>query len=197
VRDYANEAAKFSAYTELTTYYRDTYEREKPYLIGEADKIAKENDKKRKEFYKNFLNVHERLALYMKTLAVLAGDETFDINKEIDTLTKRINKFPEMGFDEKHVAACADISKIIAKWAMSGKQQHAVRKMVTEGNEPLQTLLEGMSAVLRQYRHTHDNERKEVLGLFEMEIALPTIRRTGCFRPWPVFTSRRKNLSLK
>ncbi|MDO8436582.1 MAG: hypothetical protein Q7S69_00240 [Nitrosomonadaceae bacterium] len=51
VRDYAGEVTKLSAYTELTTRFRNTYEREQPYLSGEADRLAQENDKKRKAAY--------------------------------------------------------------------------------------------------------------------------------------------------
>jgi len=63
VGDYAAESAKLSAYTELTTRFRDTYEREQPYLSSEADRIARENDKRRKDAYGDLLQIHQTVSL--------------------------------------------------------------------------------------------------------------------------------------
>jgi len=171
VRNYADESARFSAYTELTTRFRDTYEREKPYLSGEAERLAVENDKKRKDIYKDLLSIHNGISTYMKTLAVLAGEDSFDISKDIDSLADAIRKNPEFGLDEKHVDAYANITKIAGKWMTSAKQQKAVREMIIEGDPHLQKLLDGMLTLVRYYRTTSDNEQKSVSGLLDVGIA--------------------------
>lgn len=170
VRDYAGESAKLSAYTELTTRFRDTYEREQPYLFGEADQLARESDKRRKDAYEDLMKIHQRVSLYMQTLATLAGENAFDLSKEIDSLTGGIKAYPDFGIDSKHADAISNIAKVIAKWITSAYQERAVREMVKEGNEPLQTTLQGMEALARCYKKTNENERKTVLGFFEMEI---------------------------
>jgi len=170
VRDYAGESAKLSAYTELTTRFRDTYEREQPYLSGEADRQAQDNDKRRKAAYEDLLKIHQRVALYMQTLAKLAGEDTFDLSKGVDSLAGGIKAYPDLGINEKHVDAVSNISKVITKWITSSHQEHAVRGMVKEGDAYLQTTLEGMMSLVRYYRKTNENESKTVLGFFEAEI---------------------------
>jgi hypothetical protein len=170
VQSFAGESAKLSAYTELTTRFRDTYQREKPYLAGEADRIAQSNDKKRKEAYADLVKIHQGVSLYMQTLAKLAGDDRFDLTKPIGALGSGIKAYPDLGIQKSHVDAFFSITKIVSKWAGSAYQQRAVREMVIEGDAPIQTMLEGMLSIVRYYEKTNENERDTVLGLFEVEI---------------------------
>jgi len=170
VRDYANESAKLSAYTELTTRFRDTYQREQPYLFGEADRIAKENDKRRRAAYGDLLKIQQRVALYMQTLAKLAGENTFDLSDEIDSLATGIKAYPDLGISDKHVNAVSNISKVIVRWVTTAYQEQAVRNMIREGDADLQMLLDGMIELVRYYKKTNENERNTVLGFFETEI---------------------------
>jgi len=170
VRDFANESAQLSAYTELTTRFRDTYQREQPYLSGEADRLAQENDKKRKAAYVDLLKIHQKVTLYMQTLAKLAGENAFDLSKQIDALGAGIRAYPDLGINEEHVNAAAKISRVITKWITAAYQEQAVRSMVREGDPHLQTVLDGMMGLVRYYRKTHENEKNTVLGLFEVEI---------------------------
>ena len=170
VRDFAGESAKLSAYTELTTRFRDTYQREQPYLSGEADRLAQENDKRRKAAYDDLLKIHQTVSLYMQTLAKLAGENTFDLSKQIDSLSAGIKAYPDLGIDEKNVNAITNISKVITKWITTAEQERAVRNMVMEGDQHLQTVLDGMIGLVRYYRKTNENEKNTVLGFFEVEI---------------------------
>ena len=171
VRDFAGESAKLSAYTELTTRFRDTYQREQPYLSREADRFAQENDKRRKAMYNDLLKIHQSVTLYMQTLAKLAGENSFDLSKKIDSLANGIKAYPDLGIDTKQVNAVSDISKVITKWITAAYHERAVRDMVREGDPHLQTLLDGMSGLIRYYRKTSENEKNTVLGLFEIEIS--------------------------
>jgi hypothetical protein len=170
VRDYACESAKLSAYTELTVRFRDTYQREQPYLSGGADRLAQENDKRRKVAYEDLLKIHQRVSLYMQTLARLAGEDTFDLSRQIGSLATGIRTYPDLGIDEKHVNAVTNISRVITKWITTAYQERAVRNMVKEGDEHLQALLDGMMGLVRYYRKTNENEKNTVLGFFEVEI---------------------------
>lgn len=170
VRDYAGESAKLSAYTDLTIRFRDTYEREQPYLFDNADTLAQENDKKRKDAHQDLLKIHQRVSLYMQTLATLAGEDTFDLTKNIDSLAGGIKTYPDFGIEAKHVDAVSNIAKIIAKWVTASYQEKAVKEMVKEGDKDLQTTLDGMKALVRYYKKTNENEKKIVLGLFEVEM---------------------------
>jgi hypothetical protein len=170
VKDYADESSKLLAYTELTTRFCYTYEREQPYISGEADLRAQDSDKKCKAAYGDLLKIHQTLSLYMQTLATLAGEDTLDLSKQVDSLAGGIKAYPDIGIDEKYVDASSSISKVITKWITSLYQERSVRGMVKNGDAHLQTMLEGLLSLVRLYKKTNDNERRTVLGLFEAEI---------------------------
>src|SRR5690606_34114718 len=86
VREFADASAKPGGYSELSRRYRDTYEREQPYLTASADKLARENDAKRRAVYEDFVSVQKALVLYMQTLSLLAGDARYDLSASIDNL---------------------------------------------------------------------------------------------------------------
>lgn len=170
VRDYATESAKFSTYTELTLRFRDTYSREQPYLTGEAEKIAQATDVGRKAAYGDLIKIQQSVSVYMETLARLSGENKFSVSKELDALAGGIKAHPELKINAKQVDAVSSISQIVAKWITSAYQEKAVRKMIKEGNEPLQTLLEGMISLIRIYKATNENERNDVLGVFQTNL---------------------------
>ncbi|GGB99176.1 hypothetical protein GCM10011352_26690 [Marinobacterium zhoushanense] len=170
VREYAGESAKFSAYTELTERFRDTYYREQPYLTGEAERLAQVNDIKRKAAYDDLLTIHQRVALYMQTLARLSGEDTFDLSGNLDSLAGGIKEHPDLGIDKQQVDAIADLANVVTRWATASQQQRAVREMIKAGDAPLQTTLQGMKRLVRYYRASHENEKRTVLGFFEVEL---------------------------
>lgn len=176
VRQFAGESAKLASYKELTVNFRDTYAREAPYLSGSNLDLALVNDRKRQEAYKDLVAIHETVTLYMMTLAKLAGDKTFDLTSSINSVTGQIKVHPELGVEDKHVDAVSNIVKLATKWALALYQQDAVKDMIRAGQPSVQVSLDGMQSLLRIYRKTLDNERKQVLGLFETEFALSQLQ---------------------
>jgi hypothetical protein len=174
VRDFAAESAKFSTYGDLTTRFRDTTERERPYLTGANLAQEETTDKGRKGVYPELLKIHQRVSLYFKTLAKLAGDETFDMSREVATVGDTLKQHPPFGIETKHVDSYSSIGKTVSKWITSGYQQSAVREMVRKGDPDIQVLLGGMGDLVRLYRKTHAQEKSIVLGFFEVEIPLRT-----------------------
>jgi len=170
VRDYASESARFAAYTELTTRFRDTYEREQPYLTPAAQSLAKENDARRLAAYRDLVAIHRAVTLYMQTLARLAGEDSFDLSQEIGAVGSAIKAYPALGISKKHADAATGITRIAMKWAGAGYQEQAIKQMVREGEPHLQVTLDGMLALVRYYRKTNENEEKTVLGFLEVEI---------------------------
>jgi hypothetical protein len=174
VREFAGESAKLSGYTELATRFRDTYQREEPYLFDAAAAQARENDTRRKAAYQDLLSIHQSANLYMMTLAQLAGESAFDLAPQIDAVSAQIKPHPEWGVDAARVEAYAKVVKIIARWVTSRAQEKAVQEMVKEGGEPMQVTLEGMQKLVSIYRKTYENEKRSVLGFLETNIALLT-----------------------
>lgn len=174
VRDFADASTKLAGYTEMSNRFRDTYAREQPYLSPAADRLARETDAKRRAVYEDFVAAQRAVVLYMQTLSVLAGDGRYDLTPQLDTLAAAIRTNPEVGLEQKHLVAYTGLARLLTRVIASGYQGRSVETMVRDGDQPLQTLLEGMTTIMRYYIKTNENEKKSVLGIFDVEIPMAT-----------------------
>ncbi len=170
VRQFAEASAKLGGYTELSKRYRDTYAREQPYLSAVADRVARDNDAKRRAAYDDFVSAQKALVLYMQVLTVLAGDTRFDLTPQLDDMGSGLKALAGSGLEQKHVIAYTGLTRLLTRVIASGYQGRSVETMVRDGDLHVRTLLNGMMTLTRLYAKTHDNERKTVLGLFDVEI---------------------------
>ncbi|MGZ8321068.1 MAG: hypothetical protein ACXWVD_18355, partial [Telluria sp.] len=134
VRDFAGASAKLGGYAELSTRYRDTYLREQPYLTSAADKIAKENDARRRAVYQDFISIQKSVVLYMNTLAMLAGEDRFDLSPQIDDLGNGMKANTESGLEQRHIAAYTGLTRLLTRAIASGYQGRSVETMVRDGD---------------------------------------------------------------
>lgn len=174
VRDFADASARLGGYSELSSRYRDTYLREQPYLTPAADKLAKETDAKRRAVYEDFISVQKAVVLYMQTLSMLAGDARYDLTPQIDELGSGLKANADSGLEQRHVAAYTGLTRLLTRAIASGYQGRSVETMVRDGDTDLQTLIDGMITLTRLYVKTNDNEKKTVLGIFDVEIPFAT-----------------------
>jgi hypothetical protein len=170
VREFADASAKLGGYAELSRRYRDTYEREQPYLSPAADRLARENDAKRRAVYEDFVSVQKAVVLYMQTLSLLAGDGRFDLSPSIDDLGMGLKANAESGLEQRHIAAYTGLTRLLTRVIASGYQNRSVETMVRDGDADVQTLLEAMISLTRLYYKTNENEKKTVLGIFDVEL---------------------------
>jgi len=174
VRDFADASAKLGGYGELSRRYRDTYEREQPYLSPAADRIARENDARRKAVYDDFISIQKSLVLYMQTLSVLAGDARYDLSGQLDDLGNGLKANAESGLQQRHIVAYTSLTRLLTRVIASGYQNRSVETMVRDGDADVQVLLEAMIALTRLYAKTNENEKKTILGIFDVEIPFST-----------------------
>ncbi|WP_426111508.1 hypothetical protein [Massilia sp. PWRC2] len=172
VRDFADQSAKLGAYNELATRYRDTYSREQIYLAPSADQLAKVADARRRAVYDDFISAQKAVVLYMQTLAMLAGDERYDLGGRLDALGKGIKANVESGLEQRHVQAYTGMTRLLTRIIASRYQSSSVQSMVRDGDGDLQTLLDAMLTLTRLYTKTYENEKKTVQGLFDVEIPM-------------------------
>jgi hypothetical protein len=170
VRQFADASARLGGYGELSRRYRDTYEREQPYLSPAADRIAKENDARRRAVYDDFVSIQKSVVLYMQTLSVLAGDTRYDLSDRIDDLGTGLKANAESGLQRREIAAYTGLTRLLTRVIASGYQNRSVETMVRDGDADVQILLEAMIALTRLYAKTNENEKKTVLGIFDVEI---------------------------
>lgn len=172
VRAFADQSAKLGGYGELSTRYRDTYAREQLYLAPAADKLARETDAKRRANYEDFISAQKAVVLYLQTLSQLAGADRYDLGERLDDLGNGIKANLDSGLDKRHVQAYTGMTRLLTRVIASGYQNRSVQTMVRDGDRDLQTLLDAMLTLTRLYAKTHENEKKAVLGVFDVEIPM-------------------------
>lgn len=170
VRGFADASAKLGGYGELSRRYRDTFEREQPYLSPAAERVARDNDVRRRAVYDDAVAIQKTLVLYMQTLSLLAGDERYDLSARIDDLGNGLKAHAESGLQERHVTAYTEMGRLLTRVIASGYQNRSVGTMVRDGDADVQQLLDAMISLTRLYRKTNDNEKKTVLGVFQVEL---------------------------
>jgi hypothetical protein len=171
VRAFADASASLGGYAELSRRYRDTYQREQPYLSASADKLARATDARRNAAYNDFVAVQKTVVLYMQTLSALAGDARYDLGPRLDELGAGLKANTESTLTQRHVVAYTGLTRLVTRTVASGVQNRSVETMVREGDADLQVLLEAMITLTRLYAKTNENEKKTVLGLFDSELA--------------------------
>ena len=174
VREFADASARLGGYAELARRYRDTYEREQPYLSPPADKLARDNDAKRRAVYEDFVAIQKTLVLYMQTLSLLAGDGRYDLSDRIDDLGNGLKANADSGLQQRHIAAYTGLTRLLTRVIASGYQNRSVETMVRDGDADVQTLLDAMISLTRLYYKTNENEKKTVLGIFDVEFPFST-----------------------
>ena len=174
VREFADASARLGGYSELSRRYRDTYEREQPYLPASAERLARENDARRRAVYEDFVSVQKAVVLYMQTLSLLAGDTRYDLSERIDDLGNGLKANTDSGLQQRHIAAYTGLTRLLTRVIASGYQNRSVETMVRDGDADVQTLLEAMISLTRLYYKTNENEKKTVLGIFDVELPFNT-----------------------
>ncbi|TWI70125.1 hypothetical protein IP91_01205 [Pseudoduganella lurida] len=170
VRAFAATAPKLSGYTELSQRYRDTYQRELPYLTAAAAGREKALDAERRAAYPDLVAIHQAVVAYLRALGALADGDQFNYGDQIKDFSAGIKAWPDTGLTDRHVNAVANLARVIARAATNREQDQAVQQLLRDGYEPLHDALDAMHTVLRYYDRQHDNEQGIVLGMLDVEI---------------------------
>lgn len=169
-RGLAQDAPKLAGFSDLSQRFRDTYQRERPYLSTAAAEREEPIDRKRHDAYPDFVALHSAATTYLHALGALAGGEAFDYGAQVKQMAGGIKAWPDTGLTDRHVNAYAGLLRVLMRAATSRSQDQAVQAMLREGHEPLQGTLDAMATLLRYFNKNHDNEQRIVLGMLEMEI---------------------------
>ena len=172
VREFADTSAKLGGYAELSRRYRDTYQRELPYLSPQAERVARDTDARRQAVFDDFVAIQKTLVLYMQTLGLLAGDARYDLSGRVDELGPGIGAMTDSGLTQRHVAAYAGMTRLLTRVITSHYQNQHVDTMVRDGDADVQALIEAMIVLTRIYEKANENEQKTVLGSFNAEIPM-------------------------
>jgi len=170
VRALADDAPKLAGFNDLSQRYRDTYQREQPYLSAAAAQREEAIDRKRREAYPDFVALHTAATTYLRALGALAGSETYNFSDQVKQMSESIKAWPDTGLTDRHVDAYARLVRVLVRAATAREQDKAVQDMLRDGYEPLQGTLDAMHTLLRFFNKNHDNEQRIVLGMLDVEI---------------------------
>ena len=170
VRSFTAEAPSLAAFSDLSQRFRDTYQREQPYLSPQAAEREAVIDRKRHEAYPDFIALEHAAALYLQALDALAAGDAFDLRHEVKGMAEGIKAWPDTGLTDRHVDAYSGLTRLLVRAAGMRQQDLAVQAMLREGYQPLQDTLDAMLALLGYFDKNHDNEQRIVLGMLEVEI---------------------------
>ena len=132
VREFADASARLGGYAELSRRYRDTYDRELPYLSSQAERVARDTDARRRAVFDDFVAIQKTLVLYMQTLSSLAGDGRYDLSGRIDDLGSGLKAMTDSGLQQRHVAAYTGMTRLLTRVITSRYQNRSVDTMVRE-----------------------------------------------------------------
>jgi hypothetical protein len=169
-RGLAQDAPKLAGFSDLSQRFRDTYQRERPYLSMAAAQREEPIDRKRHDAYPDFVALHSAATTYLHALGALAGGEAFDYGAQVKQMAGGIKAWPETGLTDRHVNAYAGLVRVLLRATTSRRQDQALQAMLRDGHEPLQGTLDAMATLLRYFNKNHDNEQRIVLGMLETEI---------------------------
>lgn len=170
VRALADDAPKLAGFNDLSQRYRDTFQREQPYLSAAAAQREEAIDRKRREAYPDFVALHTAATTYLRALGALAGGDTYQFGDQVKQMSEGIKAWPDTGLTDRHVDAYSRLVRVLLRAATSREQDKAVQAMLREGYEPLQGTLDAMHTLLRFFNKNNDNEQRIVLGMLEVEI---------------------------
>ncbi|KRC02358.1 hypothetical protein [Duganella sp. Root198D2] len=170
VRALAADAPKLAGFNDLSQRFRDTYQREQPYLGAAAIQREEALDRKRRDAYPDFIALHTAATTYLRALGALAGGDTFQYGDQVKQMSASIKAWPDTGLSDRHVNAYSGLLRLLLRAATARAQDQAVQAMLREGYEPLQGTLDAMDTLLRYFNKNHDNEQRIVLGMLEVEI---------------------------
>ena len=174
VRSVAATTAPLTAFATLSVRYRNTYPRLQPYLSAEALKRERETDATRRAAYADAQQIKQVVLLYLQTLGQLAGAERYALADQVKKLGNGIKAFPDSSLNDKHVLAYTTLARVVTQAVTSAAQQNAVDAMLADSGDALNDLIDAMLTLLRLYDNNNDNERRTVLGVFDVNLPFAT-----------------------
>jgi hypothetical protein len=157
VREFGKTAAAATAYPDAGKALQESAALTAPYRTVpalEADTAAG-----REAQVKKALALHATLSSYFATLAKLAGENAFSLDKELDSISKGLQALPG-ATNDKEIASAMGLVKLLFKYVGLRAQESAVRDLVDEGGAPAMTLLDALKRVTGNWRRMVAEDEK-------------------------------------
>lgn len=148
VKSFASLSSNAASYGVLTRDYIEALDRRKQYqpekFHGEL-----EAQKMRREAQRASLDILQQTVTdYMQALGGLASGEIRAFDKSLDDLSKNLNDATLLDNNEKD--AVGALSTILARTVTATYRLHELKKIVQEGNQPLQDVIHATRRIVKK-----------------------------------------------
>lgn len=164
VRDFAATSSRLTAYRQATAHYAGTADRQLADTPDTPEFSAirerqRALDKQLAAQQKSLLALHHAATGYMRALARLAGDDSFELSGDMNLLGNAIEDMPALGVNTEHVQAYSKLAASFTDWALAARQAGHVREMVQRHGDAMDKVLEAMAFAVGNYQRVLRNER--------------------------------------
>lgn len=160
VREFGKTAAELSSFPDAGKAYQESARVIKPYLAVEP--VLANRAEVREEQVKDARAVQATLAAYFATLAKLAGEDMFSLDKELDGISKGLQALPSGLIDAETANAAVTLAKTLQKYVLARAQAKAVRELVQEGGPPAMRILDRLQTVATSWHGSLANDQKTI-----------------------------------
>ncbi|MDP1823902.1 MAG: hypothetical protein Q8L48_11690 [Archangium sp.] len=180
VRKFAKTSAATADYEEVVADYVGSPRRLLRYQPEDQQDALKKSYETRKAQQPRLKAVQQVLVGYMDALGDLAADEVPGIDDEVDAFSKALDGAGFIGDGDQKVGketatAATAIAKLLGRAILDGWRQAKLKKMVEEGDKPLQTAVAGLKGLLgKDLRASLENESVAVQKPFKAWTAAAT-----------------------
>lgn len=162
VREFGKTAAELSSYSNAGRAYQKSAETIAPYLTVSA--VAANGPGARQAQVTEAYAVQDSVTAYFATLAKLAGEDAFSLDKELDAVEKGLNSLPAGTVDASTVGSAVALTKSLQNYVLAGAQASAVKGLVSESGPLVIRLLTRLETVAVGWRGSLENDSKTVLN---------------------------------
>ena len=160
IQQFAKSSTEAETYKAIVDDYAQVPERAKYYIFAKNQSVFDQQKKERSDQVKALMDMQTVIAEYMKALGELAADDLVSYDKSIDSLTAGLKETKAL--NDTELKAFGSISKLLAKAMADGYRQKKLNEVITEANEPLQTLILAQTKFVEIYIKDLDEEKKSI-----------------------------------
>ena len=173
VREFGKSAAEVTSYVDAGKAYQESARTIQPYLTSPPVQGDLPDARQRQVVAANALQ--QTLVGYFSTLAKLAGEDSFTLEKELDAISKGLQSLPPGTLDADTAEGAIALGKTLQRFVLARAQGAAVKDLVTEGGPTAMRLLDRLDSVAKSWRGVLDNDSRTVgNSLFALSSAKDT-----------------------
>ncbi|SDD94548.1 hypothetical protein SAMN05192589_110177 [Paracidovorax valerianellae] len=134
VREFGKSAAEVTSYVDAGKAYQESARTIQPYLTSSPVEGDLPDARQRQVVAANALQ--QTLVGYFSTLAKLAGEDSFTLEKELEAISKGLQSLPPGTLDADTAEGAIALGKTLQRFVLARAQSDAVKDLVTEGGAP-------------------------------------------------------------